>query len=143
MLSPTSAGRGRRKRGVTFANMIQWYSSDGEHTKLNTYYRIGGGDGYYGWSPPEDPDPIGACAWCGEDIYNEDHVVDGDIICPTCDEYWRSNDIGADFIIKFFGSMPEIAKQCRYDDWMEMFAEYMRECEPGMLKQAAKKEGVE
>lgn len=92
------------------------------------------------FDPPEDPDPIGACAWCEEDIYNEDHIIDGDIVCPACAEYWDSNAIAVDFIKQFFGSMPDLAEQCRHDDWMELFAEYMRECEPDMLKMLMKKE---
>lgn len=90
-------------------------------------------------SPPEDPDPIGYCDWCEEDIYNEDHIVDGDVICPACAEYWDSNEVAVDFIKLYFGSMPELAEQCRHDDWMEMFAEYMRECEPDKLKMVMKK----
>lgn len=119
---------------------IEWYSHDDDgHTVFHQYYRMPG-ENYYGFDPPEDPDPIGACAWCEEDIYNEDHIIDGDIVCPACAEYWDSNAVAVDFIKLFFGSMPKLAEQCRYDDWMEMFAEYMRECEPDKLKMVMKKE---
>lgn len=91
-------------------------------------------------SPPEEPDPIGWCEWCENEVYNEDHIVDGDVICPDCAEYWNSNDIAVDFIVKFFGSMPKIAKECKEDDWMSLFAETMRECYSDKLKQVVKKE---
>lgn len=119
--------------------MIEWYEHDDEHTIHHVHYRMPG-ENYYGFSPPEDPDPIGWCEWCENEVYNEDYIVDGDVICPDCWEYWNSNNIAVDFIVKFFGSMPELAKQCREDDWMEFFADYMRECEPDKLKQVVKNE---
>jgi len=121
--------------------MIEWYEHpDDEHTVHHVYYphRMPG-DNWYGFSPPDDPDPIGYCEWCEEDIWNEDHIIDGDVVCPACAEYWHSNEIAVDFIKRFFGSMPKIAEQCREDPWMEEFAEYMRECEPDMFKQVIKK----
>ena len=124
-------------------SVIDWYEHDDDgHTIHHVYYGSvskRAADDYYGWEP-EEPDPIGECTWCEEDIYNEDHIIDGDIVCPACVEYWESNAVAVDFIKLFFGSMPEIAEQCRHDDWMEMFAEYMRECEPDKLKMVMKKE---
>ena len=91
------------------------------------------------YTDKEPAGPIGECAWCDEEIYNEDHIIDGDIVCPACEEYWNSHEIAVDFIKRFFGSMPEIAQECKHDIWMEQFAEYMRECEPDMFKQLLKK----
>ena len=106
----------------------------------NIYPSLYRGGNNYGFSPPDDPDPIGYCEWCDEDIYNEDHIIDGDIVCPACAEYWNSHEIAVDFIKRFFGSMPQLAQECKWDAWMEQFAEYMRECEPGLLKQVLKKD---
>lgn len=80
---------------------------------------------YYGFEPKE-PDPIGRCVWCGEPIYNEDHIVEGDIICPACDEYYLSNEAIVDFAKHYFGSMPEIIKECRYEDWFPAFGDTIR-----------------
>lgn len=119
---------------------IEWYSHDDDgHTVFHQYYRMPG-ENYYGFDPPEEPDPTMWCEWCDEPISNDDTVRNGDAICPACAEYWDSNEIAVDFIKQFFGSMPKIAEQCRNDDWMEMFAEYMRECEPDLLKQVIKNE---
>ena len=120
--------------------MIEWYEHDDDgHTFHRTHYRMPG-ENYYGFSPPEEPDPIGSCEWCEEDIWNEDHIIDGDVVCPACWKYWNSHEIAVDFIKRFFGSMPQLAQECKYDEWMEQFAEYMRECEPDMFKQVIKKD---
>ena len=83
------------------------------------------GEFYYGFEPKE-PEPIGRCAWCDDDIYNEDHIVEGDIICPACEEYYFSNESIIDFAKQYFGSMPEIIKECRFEDWFPDFAKTIR-----------------
>lgn len=122
--------------------MIEWYEHpDDEHTVHHVYYshRMPG-ENWYGFSPPEEPEPTMWCEWCGEPISNDDTVRGGDAVCEDCAEYWDSNNAACDFIIKFFGSMPDLAARCRWDPWMDEFAEYMRECEPDLLKQVMKKE---
>ena len=120
--------------------MIDWYTHEDEHTIHHVYYKTDFAPEAFGLSPPEDPDPIGYCDWCEEDIWNDDYIVDGDIICPACWEYWNSHEIAVDFIKRFYGSMPEIAKRCKHDMWMEAFADYMREAEPEVFKQIIKKD---
>lgn len=83
------------------------------------------GEFYYGFEPKE-PEPIGGCAWCHDDIYNDDYIIEGDIICPACFEYWNSDEAIVDFAKRYFGSMPDILKECRYEDWFPAFGDTIR-----------------
>ena len=75
--------------------------------------------------------PIGECAWCGQPIYNEDHIYDCDVICPECDVYAYKGSTAVDYIVHLLkdgevGSVISFFKDNRFDDWTEGFGEHIR-----------------
>lgn len=86
---------------------------------------------YYGFEPPPGPKPIGTCKWCSRDIYNEDHIFDGDVLCPECEKVAYKGSTAVDFIIDLLksgqvGSVVSFLQDNRLDDWTEGFGEYVR-----------------
>ena len=110
---------------------IEWYSHDDDgHTVFHQYYRMPG-ENYYGFDPPEEPDPIGECAWCGKPIYNEDYIYDFDVICPECEEYAYRGATAVDYIIHLLkdgqvGSVRAFLEDNRCSDWTEPFGAFVR-----------------
>ena len=113
-------------------SVIDWYEHDDdhEHTIHHVYYGSVNrmpAESYYGYEPPEGPDPRAECAHCGEDVYTDDYMVDGEIVCPVCGEYWNSRDIAMDFARVYPESTIEFLKAAIDCDWFEEFAEDLKE----------------
>lgn len=88
------------------------------------------GEFYYGFEPPE-PVPVGKCAWCGEPVYNMDHIYNYEVICPECEKYAYKGSTALDYIIylfkeKRYGSLESFFKDMKGCDWLESFGESVR-----------------
>lgn len=84
----------------------------------------------YGFEPKE-PEPIGECAWCGQPIYNEDHVYDCDVICPECEGIAYKGSTAVDYLIHLIdegevGSVKSFLMDNRICEWTEPMGAYVR-----------------
>lgn len=47
---------------------------------------------------PHEPEPIAQCEWCKGEIYNDNHVYNGDVICPECHKKTTDINEAMDFV---------------------------------------------
>ena len=105
---------------------ITWYSRDKDgHTTYHTYYRMPG-ENWYGFSPPE-PNPIGCCDICGDDVYTDEFELEGRLICPVCDEWYKNSEFFIEFLMNHPGSMATFLKDNCCEGWFEQMEEAGRE----------------
>lgn len=52
----------------------------------------------------KEPEPIAQCEWCKGEIYNDNHVYNGDVICPECAAFVEKPES----VIKFIKAYPAL-----------------------------------
>ena len=81
---------------------------------------------YYGFEPNE-PEPIGICEICGDDVYNEDYIIEGDVVCPMCEMWYHSDEFLINFLMFHPGSTAAFLNEFRGQPWFPGFVESARE----------------
>ena len=88
---------------------------------------------YGGWNndpepslTPPEPEPVASCAICGEDCYNEDYIIDGEVVCPACDNYFYSDEIVLDYCTAHKESLMEFISDNICESWFQDFLSHFR-----------------
>jgi len=81
---------------------------------------------YYGFTPYE-PDPIGSCAVCGDDVYTTECELDGELICHACEQWYESPEFFIEFLMEHPGSMAVFLKDNCCESWFREFEKNGRE----------------
>lgn len=81
---------------------------------------------YYGFEPPE-PEPVGECFYCGEEVYSDDCTINGELSCMSCRELFDSDKLVMDFAQTYQGSWMWFLREHYDQPWAEQMIQAARE----------------
>ena len=65
--------------------------------------------------------PIATCSICGDECYSDDYLVDGDIVCPACSEYWLSDEMILIYLMQRRDDLDYFLENNTNAPWWEQF----------------------